>query len=385
MPVQLSLIAGAMQSVFLALLAFGYQAAGQAPMQTSPANADRLLRAGIAAEQRGDNRTAIEDFRNVLAIQPNLVEARIGLGAALAATGHYDEAIDEDTRVLAAASDKTPVRMSLAMAYYKKGDMVHAREQLETIHAAMPRDASAAVMLGYVYIRMDREADAVDLLTPLESGHEGNMDLEYVLAFSLIQTGNAKEGDPLMEKVAKATHKADAYVIAGADHLHRGEMPDARIDLEAAMLLDSSIPGLATMAGQAEYAMKHMNDAALDFQTALRADPRDFDANLDLGAIRVKEKNYESARPLLELALELRPGFPLARLEMAKLNDATNRYAEAAAALEDLVKAEPNWFDARWELAIAYLNLGRLDEGRRERVIAQQLKASQHQNEPDTK
>jgi tetratricopeptide (TPR) repeat protein len=384
-PSQLPRSAGAIRSVFLVLLAFGCQAAGQAPMQTSPANADQLLRAGVAAEQRGDNRTAIEDFRHALAIQPKLTEARAGLGAALAATGDFDEAINEDTRALAAAPDKTVVRMNLAMAYYKKGDVEDARQQFETIHAAKPLDVSAAVMLGYVYIRMDREAEVVDLLTPLEPGHESNLDLEYVLAFSLIQTGKDKDGVPRMEKVAQATHKADAYVIAGASHLHRGEMTEARADLEAAIHLNPAIPGLSTMAGQAEYALGNMTAAASFFQTALRADPRDFDANLDLGAIRLKERNYETARPLLELALELRPGVPLARLEMAKLNDATGRYAEAATVLADLVKTEPNYFDAHWELAIAYFGLDRPEDGKRERMIAQQLQARQHQESPDAK
>lgn len=375
-----------MRPILFILLALGFQAAlGQAAQQAPSSDADELVHAGMAAQQHGDNRSAIEDFRKALAIQPKMVEARAGLGASLAAAGDFDAAIDEDTRALAAAPDRTAVRMNLAMAYYRKGDVEDARRQFETVHAAKPDDVPAAVMLGYVYIRLGREAEAADLLLPLEPGQTSNMDLEYVLAFSLIQTGKGKDGVPRMEKVAQATHKADAYVIAGADHLHRGEMTEARADLEAAIRLNPSIPGLPTMAGQAEFALGNMIASASFFQTALRADPRDFDANLDLGAIRLKERNYESARPLLELALELRPGVPLARLEMAKLNDATGRYAEAAAVLEDLVKTEPNYFDAHWELAIAYLNLDRPEDGKRERMIAQQLQARQHQESLDAK
>jgi tetratricopeptide (TPR) repeat protein len=159
----------------------------------------------------------------------------------------------------------------------------------------------------------------------------------------------------------------------------------ARIDLDAAMQLDPSIPGLATMAGQARYAMLDMKESALAFQAALRQNPRDFNANLDLGAIRLKERDLENARPLLELALELQPASPLARLEMAKLNETTGRYAEAAATLEDLVKAEPNWVDAHWELAAAYIELHRAEEGKRERMIAQQLRFAQQKAEPESK
>jgi Tfp pilus assembly protein PilF len=211
------------------------------------------------------------------------------------------------------------------------------------------------------------------------------MDLEYVLAFSLIQSGKDKEGVPRMEKVATETHRADAYVIAGASLLHRQQMADARTNLDAAMHLDPAIPGLATMAGQARYAMGDMQAATLAFQTALRQNPEDPIANLDLGAIRLKERDFGNARPLLELALQLQPGLPLARLEMAKLNETTGKYAEAVAILEDLVKAEPNYLDAHWELATVYTELNRTEEGRRERMIAQQLRARQQKEEPDSK
>ena len=105
-----------MRSVFFLLLVFGFQAAvGQAPKQAPPAGVDDLLRAGIAAQQHGDNRSAIEDFRKALAIRPETVEARAGLGAALAAMGQFDAAIDEDMQALAKAPGKTEVRLNLAI------------------------------------------------------------------------------------------------------------------------------------------------------------------------------------------------------------------------------------------------------------------------------
>jgi Tfp pilus assembly protein PilF len=265
--------------------------------------------------------------------------------------------------------------MNLATAYFKKGDLANAREQGEAVHAAAPADLAAAVLLGSVYIKMDRNSEAVDLLLPMEKGHESNLDLEYVLGFSLIQTGRDKEGVPRMEKVAQARHSASAYVIAGASHLHNGEMIAARTDLDGAMSLDPTIPGLATMAGQARYAMMDMAAAAAAFQLALRTNPVDPTANLDLGAIRLKEHDFASARPLLELALQLQPKVPLARMEMAKLDVVTEHYAEAEATLEELVKTEPNWADAHWELASVYTELNRPADGRRERMIAQELRA----------
>ena len=145
----------AMRTVPILLLMLVLQAAaGQAPKQAPSADVDELLRAGIAASQHGDYRSAIQDFRQVLAMRPEMVEARVGLGAALADAGQFDAAIEEDLRALASTPDKTAARMNLGLAYYKKGDLAHAREQLETVHLATPLDLPAAILLATVYIQM---------------------------------------------------------------------------------------------------------------------------------------------------------------------------------------------------------------------------------------
>ena len=375
-----------MWSVCFLQVALGLQVAvGNSGNHPRPSAAEELLRLGMAAEQRGDHASAITDFRKALAIQPEMMKAHIGLGEALAAAGELDAAIAEDRRVLVAFPDNTEIRKSLAMAYYKKGDLAHAREEFETVHAAIPLDVSTAVLLGYVYIKMGREADVLDLLTPLEAGHESNLDLEYVLAFAMIQSGREAEGIPRMEKYALAKHSADAYVIAGSAHLHRREFREARTDFEAAIRLNPSLPNVHTLAGQAQYALGDSETSIGSFQKALRADPRDFTANLYLGILLLKKHDVENARPLLELALELQPGVPLARLNMAELNALTGKYEEAAKTLEDLERADPDWPEPHIQLATLYYKLHRPEDGKREREIVQQLEAKQQTEGPPDK
>jgi tetratricopeptide (TPR) repeat protein len=371
-----------MRSVFVLALAFSLHTAGaQAPKQ-APADADEFLRQGISAQQHGDLKSAIDNYRKALAIQPGMVEARANLGAALSAAGQFDAAIEEDLRVLAKAPNNVGVRMNLALAYYKKGDMEHAHAELLVVHAARPLDLSNAVLLGYTYIKLGKANEAAEMLAPLEAGHENNMDLEYVLAYALIESGKATEGLPKMERVARETHSADAYFIAGSTRLHRREFHEARADLDAAIELNASFPGLYTMAGQARDALGDTDAALPAFEAALRADPRDFTANLYLGTMRLKQRDLESAKPMLELALQLQPTSTMAQLQIAKLNSMTGKYAEAAAALEQLEKADPNWLDPHIELAAIYYKLHRPEDGQRERDIVKQLEAKQQQAGP---
>lgn len=373
----------AMRSACFLYLALGlYSAAGQTSKQVPSASADELLRGGISAQQGGDFKTAIEDYRKALSLDPRLAEAQANLGAALAAIGDYDAAIEADTRAMTSAPDKTAVRMNLALAYYKKGDLGDARIEFEAVHAARPHDIKSAVLLGYTYIKLNQEAEAAALLFPLEKGQESNMDFEYVLGYALIESGKEADGTPRMEKVAQATQSVDAYVIAGQARMQKNEFLQARADFDTALGLNPSFPGLYTMAGQARDALGDTDASVPAFEAALRQDPRDATANLYLGVTRLKQRDFDSARPLLELALELRPGHPLTRLELAKLDGMTGKNAEAATTLEDLEKNDPKWIDPHVELAAIYYKLHRPEDGQREREIVQQLQAEQQKAGP---
>ncbi len=372
-----------MRSSCLLFFALGLQtAAAQAPAEASTDSVDALLSAGIAAQQHHDYQTAIDNYRKVLAIQPGLGEARANLGAALAAAGQFDAAIDEDTLALEVAPDKTAVRLNLALAYYKKGDMEHAHTEFEAVHSARPADVKTAVLLGYTDIKLNKQTDAVAMLAPLEPGRESDMDFEYVLGYSLIDTGRETEGLPRLENVARTTRSVDAYFIAASPRMRRNEFREARADLDAALAIDPTFPGLYTLAGQARDALGDTDASVPAFEAALRADPKDATANLYLGVTRLKQRDFASARPLLELALQLRPGHPLTRFQLAKLDSMTGKYTEAAATLEDLVRTDPNWLDPHVELATIYYKLHRPADGDREREIVRQIEAKQQQAGP---
>jgi tetratricopeptide (TPR) repeat protein len=358
--------------------AAGQATAGQAPAsQTTAADAASALHEGKLAQEHGDLKTAIADFRRALSLKPDLIEARANLGAALAAAGQLDAAIQEDSHVLELSPQNDVVRRNLAMAYYRTGDWNQARVEFERLHAAHPSDLNTAILLGYTLNKLDRSAEAAVILAPLEPGHEDDYQFEYVYAYALIRAGKQDEGLSRMEKLAKAKNSAEAWLLAGSARYYRDEMVIACADLDAAIDLDPKLPGLYTMSGQARYAMQDYAGAETSFKAALRADPMDFVANRDLGAMRLKANEIESARPLLELALQLHSDDPLTRFEMAKLNDQTGKYAEAAAILEDLTRTDPNWLDAHWLLAAVYTELHRTGDSRKEREIAEQIRIRQ--------
>jgi len=263
-----------------------------------------------------------------------------------------------------------------------QGDLSRARTELEAQHAADPTNLKIAIQLANIYIRMQRHAEAVDLLMPLEPGHETNMDLEYSLAYALIQSGKEAEGIVRMENVARTTRSANAWTIAGGARLHRNELAEARSDLDSALALNPSLPGLYSLAAQVRHAQGDARGAVPLFQAALRADPRDFEANLHLGIYLLEQGDYESARPLLQLAEQLDPASPLARLKLAKLNEMTGNDAEAQAVFEQLEESNPEWLDPHIELARMYYKQHRIADSQRERNLIEQIEAREQKSGP---
>src|SRR5215475_10761523 len=208
---------------------------------------DQIMTNAIQAQQRGDYQSAIEAYRAVLKLRPENVEAKVNLGAALAHVGKFDEAILMYQSALPSLSVKNPVLLNLGLAYYKKGDLVNARRQFESLHQLEPANVQVAILLGDSEVKLGNSERAASMLQQLEPANSGNPDFEYVLGTAMIKSGHRREGVPRVEAAAQAGTSGDAYMLAGATLLELDEYQRARHDLEEALRLDPKLRGLHTL------------------------------------------------------------------------------------------------------------------------------------------
>jgi tetratricopeptide (TPR) repeat protein len=366
--------------MFAAVLLVAMSAA-QAPAQ-SP-NPDQLYDSAVQAQLRGDFETAIQDYRNVLKVRPQMVEARVNLGAALAHVGQFDAAIAEYRAALPLMDDKTGVIFNIGLAYFKKGDWKDARDQFEPLAKAQPEDVRIAILLGDAEVKLGDGKAAVDLLTPLEPANAQNPDFDFVFASALIKVGKLREGAQRAEKAAEVGNGADAYALAGSALLQVNEYEKARHDLDTAIQLDPKLPAtIYSMDGEARDKTGEPEAAEPIFREALKLDPNNFEANLYLGAILYKRRQMDDARPFLEHALSLNPKSSMARYEVAMLKSTDGQIDEAAQELEKLVKDDPQWLEPHVELATLYYKLHRPADGARERQIVDRITAEQQKEGP---
>ena len=346
------------------------------------ADPSQLMSAAVAAQERGDFQTAIHDYQEVIRLQPDAVESKVNLGAALAHVGRYDEAISMYQSALPALRFKNPVLLNLALAYYKKGDFANARTQFAEVHQAQPQNLRVTILLADTDVRLKAANEALALLEPLSVANAQNLDFEYVYGSALIAAGRPRDGIPLIEKVAQGQNSADAYLLAGATLLELNDFEPARRDLEEALKINPQLPNIYTLVGEARDRTGDAKDAEPAFREALKINADNFEANLYLGAILYKRRDTDEAKTYLDRALALNPKDYLARYESALLKSTSGDNEAAAQMLEQLVKDDPDWLEPHVELANLYYKLHRPQDGAREREIVDKLTAEQQSKGP---
>ncbi len=336
---------------------------------------EQLFRDAVAAQQRGDDAVAIRKYQQLLKIRPDVAEARANLGAVLSKQNRFDEAIEQYQKAIEKSPANPALRMNLALAYYKKGDIAEAAKLLEAIHKANAEDLRVSLLLGDSYTRLKLYDRAVALLAPLESSYPAELGLQWVLGSALIGAGRQRGGLERVERVAVKTNNPEAWLMAARTALNLSEFERARDDADAALRQNPQLAGASTVRGTALLYIGDNPAAVEALKKALATNPNDFEAHLGLGAVLNTERDLEGARKHLELALRLNPKSNLALYEMARLERTEGKLEDAARDFEKVIKENPNWAQPHIELSALYFRMNRQEDGERERATFDRLNA----------
>ena len=349
-------------------------AAGAACAQSS--SPEQLFRDAVAAQQHGDDALAVRKYQELLKRYPDAVEVRANLGAALAKLERYDEAIEQYRAVLA-KKDNAGLRLNLALAYYKKGALREAVQQLSTLQGAQPGDTRVATLLADCYARLGQDRQAIAVLTPVEAAHPDDLAVAWLLGSALIRAGHKRDGLERVDRVARQGNRPEAYLLAGQTALKMNEFERARDYADAALRLNPRLPGADTLRGTVLSYLGDTQGAIAALRKAVEADPNDFDAQVGLGAVLHTERDLDGARQHLQHALQLKPDSTLARYEWARLERTEGHVDAAVKDFERVVHDDPNWAQPHVELAALYFRLNRQEDGDRERATFDRLTAEQ--------
>jgi tetratricopeptide (TPR) repeat protein len=384
-----------LKSLFLLILtAAALLAPCQGSSKTQHSNPDgipgsrdsqEILANAIQLHQAGDFEGAIREYRIFLTRSPNertRVIAYSNLGAALAHLGRYGEAIEQYQQALRSiqgdsggAPEAAEVRFNLAVAHYKAGQIPDAARELAKLSNSRSSNMNVVLLLADCHLRMGKNKQVIELLSPFELTHEGDRALSYLLGTALIRDHQIERGQKIIDRILRDGDSAEARLLLGTAKMAGHDLPSALEDLRRAVELNPKLPFAHAIYGRTLLQSGSPERAVAAFKQELEINPNDFDSNLYLGVLARQDKNYDDALRFLNRTLQIRPDDPAARFQIGALYLSAGKLKEAEEALERVLEDAPNFVEAHVSLATVYYRQKRKQDGDRERAIVEKLSA----------
>jgi tetratricopeptide (TPR) repeat protein len=344
--------------------------------QTEAADIQRIFRKGLELQQKGDLEGAIDAYRQLLQIRPDVPPAHANLGVVLARLGRYQEAISHYRDALK-GGENPATRLNLALAYYKLGELSRAAQEFEKVQAEQQGNVQANDLAADCYLRLGENKRVIALLEPLAAHQPNDLTLEYLLGTALIRDHQVVKGRQVIDRILQHGENAGANLLFAQLALADENYSEADARAEKAITLDPKLPDAYMLSGVAKEGLGDYKGARSAFERCLQLDPNGFDSNLHLGALMLRDSDLESAQRFTATALRLRPSSPAALYQMGLIDKATGNLEEAVNAFEAAEKDSPDWLEPHVQLASLYYRLKRPEDGLRERQLVSRLSERQ--------
>jgi tetratricopeptide (TPR) repeat protein len=361
-----------------------------------------LLQQAEAAETNENYPQAERLYRRALTIAPNDLQTLKHLGLLYQKELKFDESLRVFQRVLNAAPQFFEVNLFEGISYLAKQDFSHAIESIQHELGTPEPHPRSHYYLALALGSSGRTDEAVAELNRSLQDHPADLDALYQLIrlhndeaeaeLEQAARSNAEEAGRLTELAHQhdelARKKMEQLRQAGPDsfqyHSLMGEgyseaqrPTEALREYRAALSKRPNALGLHYNIGASLWAKGLYDEAALEFQKALRENPKDPRTNLYLAGIAVRQQRFQEALGFLSIA-QTQSGLhtttkPLLHLLLGKCYLELKDFEKAKAELLLTVKANPEDSEAHYLLARVYRKLGDEQARARELELFQKL------------
>jgi tetratricopeptide (TPR) repeat protein len=327
----------------------------------------------VQLQEAGDREGAVAAYEALLKVQPSHVQARSNLGVVLAQLGRYREAIEAYRAALTIEPAQHRIRLNLGIALYKAARFADAVTELAVVRDAQPDNLQARYLEADCHLRLGAPTKVIELLSPIESAHQDDLALAYMLGVAYLQEKDFAKGGALVDRILKRGESAEAHLMLGMAKRGAQDLAGGLEELAKAVALNPELPTVHSLYGRALLETGNRDRARAEFEAELARNPLDFDALLYLGVLIKEDAEFDKAMPYFERALGVRPGDPGVRYQIATIHVSRGETERALPLLEAIVRESPSFLEAHVTLATVYYRQKRRADGDRERAIVDAL------------
>jgi tetratricopeptide (TPR) repeat protein len=330
-------------------------------------------------EQRPD--LAIPEFRAIVELDPNNVDARGNLGVLLFFQGDYSAAIPQLRAALKLRPTLWRIEALLGMAERRTGS---GKSALADLERAFPKLNEEKIQMeaGMELIEIHTAAGDLDkaaaTVSALRSLYPANVEVLY--ASYRIHSDLASEAMLSLSLVAPTS--ARMHQVMAHELEKHGDDEAAIRNYREALKLDPKLPGLHFELAEmlnASSVEAEQQEAEGEYKTALSVNQFDERAEFRLGDISSRRGDVQEAYAHYSRAVQLQPTDAEANIGLAKVLILMNQPEKAEPLLQRALQLDPTSALAHFRLSTLYRQTGRTADAKRELEEYQKYKKMKEQ------
>ena len=295
------------------------------------------------------------------------------LGVLLAQEKQYAAAEVELEKANALQPETFEILYDLGQTYLRNAEYAKAESELNRALKLKPDSADTLYLLAQAATEQKRPVDALDLLVRAHKLAPENTDVIFLLARNTMTQNYFEDAIPLLQAgIQIAPRRADLRAALGESYFMSGKVEAAIAEFQKLIDLDPSAGAYAFM-GLSYRHLGRFDEAMKYFQEGLKRDPHNVTCLFNVGFIEEHQGNQARAETLFQEALRINPDFPEALLELANLRIAEKKFAEAVPLLRRYVRVSHDPATGYYKLALAERSLHQTEVAQRDLSVFQTL------------
>jgi tetratricopeptide (TPR) repeat protein len=311
---------------------------------------------------------AIPEFRAIVALDPNNVDARGNLGVLLFFQGDYPAAIPQLRAALKLRPTLWRMQALLGMAERRTGSSKSALADLEKAFPKLQEDKiqiEAGMELIEIHVGAGDLDKAAATVSALRSRYPTNVEVLY----TSYRIYSDLAGEAMLSLSLVAPASARMHQVMAHELEKHGDEQAAIRNYREALKLDPQLPGLhfelAEMLNASSVASEQ-REAETEYKAALAVNQFDERAEFRLGNISSRRGEVQEAYAHYSRAVQLQPNDAEANIGLAKVLMLMNQPDKAEPLLQRALQLDPTSAAAHFRLSTLYRQAGRDADAKRE-------------------